>query len=158
TLGPADINPVEAFDTPSICTPNIQVSGPLNFGTVCKGTFQDNQLEIFNTGTGDLIVNSITRVSGNSTISLEPDPNAPIFISADAHVDINVKCSPSSFGTSTATFRIASNDPDSPQTDVTYTCDAPQPVNDTLIASGGNFGDVCRGDFKDLNLTVNNSG
>ncbi len=28
----------------------------------------------------------------------------------------------------------------------------------TVIANAGNFGDVCLGDFKDLNLTISNSG
>src|SRR4029077_10942564 len=36
--GRNDINPAEAFDTPSACTPNVRVSADLSFGAVCGGS------------------------------------------------------------------------------------------------------------------------
>ena len=158
STGPADINVIEAFDTPSTCTPNIQVNAPLDFGDVCVGNFGTNQLEIFNTATGDLIVMSVARVSGSSDITVDPIPELPIFISPDAHVDFTIRCQPGATGLKTATIRIESNDPDEPQIDLVYTCNSPDPEIATVMADGGDFGNVCVGEFRDLDLILNNTG
>jgi hypothetical protein len=157
TTGPSDINPVEAFDTPSTCTPNIRTSGATDFGDVCTGSAQDQQLEIFNTGSGDLVVTGITRVSGSSQISLEPsNPTLPAVISADAHLDFNVRCEPSSLGIHTATFRIDSTDPDQGQLTVVYTCNTPAP--DIRVTGGTAFGDACAGTLVEKSVSVCNVG
>lgn len=158
SLGAADINPLEAFDTPSVCTPNIDVSGPIAFEDVCTGDTGTNQLEVFNTGTGDLIVTSVARSSGSTLITVDPIPTTPVVIAPGAHVDFTIHCDPTSPGSRTAVIRILSNDPDQPQIDLTYMCDTPAPDIDTNIANTGSFGDVCRDEFRDLTLTVSNSG
>src|SRR5678815_2485984 len=140
STGSADINPLEAFDTPSTCTPNIQVSGPVDFGVVCTGASKDNQLEIFNSASGDLIVTSVARISGSTDITVEPNPAQPAVIPGGSHLDFNVRCEPSSTGTKTATIRVSSSDPDQPQIDLTYTCSSPAPKLTTVIADSGSFG------------------
>ncbi|MBI3448039.1 MAG: M36 family metallopeptidase [Acidobacteria bacterium] len=158
TLGPNDINPIQAFDLPSACTPNVRVNASLDFGNVCIGGSAALPIEVFNTGTGDLIVNSVSQTSGSSSITVDPNPATPLDISADAHVDFTARCAPASSGTKTAKITVKTNDVDQPSIDLTATCNSLAPVADTLIADSGNFGDVCIGSFKDLALTVNNSG
>ncbi len=158
TTGPSDINPVEAFDTPSACTPNVRVSGATDMGDVCPGSSKFNPLEVFNTGTGDLIVYDVTRIAGSADITVDPQPATPVFVSPDAHVDFNIRCGPSSFGTKSATIRVDTNDPDQPSISLNYVCRAPSPAISTLVADAGSFGDVCRGSFKDLPLTISNGG
>jgi extracellular elastinolytic metalloproteinase len=158
TTGPTDINPVEAFDTPSSCTPNVRVSGPTDLGDVCPGSSQSKQLEVFNIGTGDLIVYNVSRTSGSADITVDPQPTTPVFISPDAHVDFNIRCGPSSFGNKSANIRVETNDPDQPTINLNYVCRAPSPAIATLVADAGSFGDVCLGSFRDLALTISNGG
>lgn len=158
TAGVSDIHPLEAFNTPPTCTPNIQVNAALDFGGVCVGSSATRPLTVFNTATGDLVVRSVSRVSGSSAISVDSMPEVPVFISPDAHVDFTIRCSPTSAGTKTATIRIETNDPDQPEVDVIATCSGGTPDIDTVIAAAGDFGDVCLGDLRDLDLTISNSG
>lgn len=115
-------------------------------------------LEIFNNGTGDLIVKKVSRVAGSTDITVDANPTLPVFISQDAHVDFTVGCMPTSAGTKTATIRIESNDADQPTIDLTATCEGATQTIVTVMANSGNFGDVCVGTFKDIDLTINNSG
>jgi hypothetical protein len=138
--------------------PVIQVQGATDFGNVCIGETKFEQLNIFNSGTEDLIINSITRASGSSGISVEPTPSLPTTIAPGEHLSFTIRCRPTAYGSASAVIRISSNDPDNPQTDLTYTCTTPEPDITTAIANSGNFGNVCVGSFKDLNLTINNSG
>jgi hypothetical protein len=156
--GVNDINPVEGFDTPSTCTPNIQVSAPTAFGDVCPGSFGTLTLEISNNGTGDLQVTSVTRQSGSSDVSVDALPTTPVLVNPGAHLDFTVRCQPSATGLKTAVVRIASSDPDQPQIDLTYTCNAPAAAIATAIADSGSFGDVCVDSIKDLDLTISNTG
>ena len=157
STGPADINPIEAFDTPSTCTPNIQVSGPTDFGDVCIDGSRDLQLEISNTGTGELIVTSISRISGSSQISLGPvNPTLPAAISAGAHLDFNLRCEATTLGPHTAVFRIESTDPDQGTIDLTYTCNTPAP--DVRVTGSTEFGDVCAETTAEKAISVCNTG
>ena len=158
SLGSGDINVLEAFDTPSTCTPNIQLNAPQDLGDVCDEGFSTEHLEVFNTGTGELIVYSVSNVAGSSDITVDALPEVPAVITADAHVDWTVRCEPTSVGSKSATIRIESNDPDQPTIDLEYTCNRPLPGLATVIADGGDFGNVCRDNFWDLNLTLSNTG
>ena len=157
TTGDSDRNPVEAFDTPSTCTPNIKVNAPLDIGDVCVSESSSNQLQVSNTGTGDLIVSSVARLSGGSAdITVDANPTTPVFIAAGAHVDFTVRCTPTSAGTKTATIRIKSNDPDEGQFDLVYKCTAKAPsivVNDPIV-----FDKTCPGNTNNKTLTIGNSG
>jgi hypothetical protein len=138
--------------------PVIQVQGTTDFGDVCVGDAGTRELSIFNTGTSDLVINSISRVSGSTGITVDPTPTRPTTIAPGEHLVFTVRCTPTASGSASAVIRISSNDPDNPQVDLTYTCNTPAPKITTAVANSGSFGDVCVGTFKDLNLTINNSG
>jgi hypothetical protein len=54
------------------------------------------------------------------------------------------------------TIRISSNDPNAPTVDLTANGFGAQPAITTIIASAGNFGNVCVGSQSELNLTIAN--
>jgi hypothetical protein len=123
TTGDTDNNPTEDFDIPVECVPDIRIEADQDFGNLCIGETQENQLQIYNDDdTGDLIVSSITKISGSPDITVEPLPH-PVFVDPGAHEDFLVRCSPTTCGSKEATMRIESNDPDQPQLDLTFTCD-----------------------------------
>ncbi len=158
TLGENDINPLEGFDTPSGCTPNIDVNADLYFGNVCGDDIATTHLEVFNTGSGDLIISSIERTAGSDEISLDEIPNLPLAIAAGGHVDFTLRCDGITAGAKTATFTIASNDADEPTLDLEFSCNTPEPDLNLSIANSGNFGNVCPGSQNDLNLNLLNAG
>jgi hypothetical protein len=108
---------------PSTLRPIIGVSATsLLFGTVCAGDTKDLVLEVFNTGTADLHVSSITRISGSPQFALVPGPAIPTTIPPGSHVGYTIRFTPAlPVGSVTATFRIASDDPVTPTLDVTTT-------------------------------------
>src|SRR4029077_1601498 len=128
-----------------------------DFGNVCVGSSatKNPDLNIWNTGNTDLVVNSIT--SSNPEFALL-GVTFPLVISPDACFPVSVKFTPSSAGAKSATLTIASNDPVSPSVTVMATGTGTQPRIATLIPNSGSFGDVCVGSFSDLDLTINDSG
>ena len=158
TTGVLDLNPLEAFDVPTPCAPVLQLNADSSFGTLCEGDGATRLLRVFNTGGGDLIVTSVERTSGSDAITVDPLPEAPVFISADAHVDFTIRCDPSEAGEKTATITVASNATATPTRDIVYTCNGGAPDLQVAIADTGGFGEVCTGDFADLNLTLFNQG
>lgn len=158
TIDENDINPVEGFDTPAGCTPNIAINADTDFGDVCGGDTATTLLTVFNTGSGDLIVHDIARTSGSDEITLDEDPELPLAIGAGAHVDFTLRCEGLTAGVKTATFQISSNDADQPALDVEFSCTTPQPDLNVSIANEGNFGEVCPGDHADMDLTLLNQG
>jgi hypothetical protein len=128
TTGDNDNNPTEAFDIPSECEPDIRVVAAQDFGSLCIGENQVNQLQILNDGdTGDLIISSVAKIAGSDDITVDALPH-PVFIDPGSHENLSVYCQPMTCGTKTATIRIESNDPDQPQIDLDFTCDG-DPIN-----------------------------
>jgi hypothetical protein len=156
TAGNTDIHPLEAFDLPVACTPNIQVSGSRDFGEVCPFDSKTLTLGISNTANGDLIVRKVSRSSGSVQISVDPDPETPVFISPDAHVDFTIRCTPTSFGTQQATIQVRSNDPDEPTKLLNYTCDVPP--GDVRVTGSTDFGSVCADTLAEKTISVCNVG
>lgn len=111
---------------------------PLPIGNVCKGSTASAQLEVADTGADNLFINSITRTSGSTDISLAAGPTFPVNISPDANFNFTFSCTPSSVGAKSATFNIASNDPASPNTALTVTCNTASGTID--VTGSGNFG------------------
>ncbi len=136
--------------------PVINTSTTTNFGDVCKGDTKSTKLEIFNTGIDDLTITSVARVSGSADIAVGNGPIVPTVVSPDAHVDFDITCSPTTFGTKTAVIRILSNDPDRPQVDVTYTCNTPAPA--VGVTGSTDFGNVCGGTQSEKVISVCNFG
>jgi hypothetical protein len=150
---PVDANIVAA-------TPAIAVNLPdgLLFETVCSEP-QFLTIEVFNVGNADLIVDSVARVSGSTDFTVLANPVTPLTISPDAHVDFTVRFAPTKRGVlETATIRITSNDPVTPHFDLTTSGTRGTGSLETVIAGGGNFGNVCVGGFSDAELTLNNNG
>lgn len=150
-----DINPLEAFDMPAECSPQLQLDSDTQFGGICLAETSTKSLKIFNQGSGDLIVSDISRVSGSSDITIESSPQMPVFIGADSHVDFTVRCEPTSGGSKTATFEIASNADNSPH-EVSYTCTGGEPDISTVL--DGDFGNVCLADSATRELRIGNPG
>ena len=125
------------------------------FGDCCVGSFKDMVLTIDNSGTGTLLISSISA----STADFEAPSvlSYPIKLEVGDSIDVPIRFAPNSFGAKTATIRIVSNDPASPHL-VHVSGVAPRPRLSLLIANRGNFGKVCIGHFADEPLVLNNSG
>jgi hypothetical protein len=137
----------------------INAENGLDFGTVCEGDTPRLTIQVFNVGDADLNVNSVYRLFGSSNFTVLPNPSAPLVISPDAEVDFTVQYTPGlGVGTDQAQIRISSNDPGAPAFDLMATATVGTSSIATVIADSGSFGDVCKGSFEDLNLTINNSG
>ena len=157
TSGIDDINPLQAFDVPSACAPNIQVSADTHIGEICLADDSTtNELQVSNTGTGELIVSTVERVSGSTDITVEGIPVTPVILSAGSSINFGVTCAPTTEGDKTATIRVSSNDADSPQTDVIFTCGVGEAEIVTTFDNG--FGEVCLDDTKTQELRIQNSG
>jgi hypothetical protein len=122
STGDTDNSPTEAFDIPTECEPDIEISTNLDFGNVCLGESVERLLPVNNNDdSGDLIISSISNISGSPDITVEPIPH-PVFVEPHGSADFSVNCTPTECGVKTATIRVESNDPDQPQMDLVVTC------------------------------------
>ena len=146
------------FDFAAASGPVITVNpqNNLQFGNVCVSSSATLDLQIINTGTTDLIVNSVARLAGSADFTVLSGPSTPVTVSPNATVDFTIQFSPTAAGAESATIRIGSNDPNAPTVDLTANGAGAQPAVSTIIASGGNFGNVCVGSQSELNLTIAN--
>jgi HYDIN/CFA65/VesB-like, Ig-like domain len=142
------------FAAPSGPVVSVSPENNLQFGDTCLGTTATLTLTIANVGTTDLIINSVQQVLGSADFSVQSNPATPVTISPDAHLDFTVQFQPAAAGSETATIRISSNDPAAPTVDLTATGSGSSPILGTVMPDSGNFGDVCVGSFKDLDLTI----
>lgn len=139
-------------------SPQINLNpNPVSIGNVCKGSTGSAQLEVADTGADNLLISSISRISGSTDISLATGPTFPVNISPDANFNFTFTCTPTTFLPKTATFNIASNDPANPLTPVIVTCTT---GSGTAVVTGtGNFGtSVCGGTTPAQTITVDNVG
>lgn len=125
------------------------------FGNVCHGAYKDMKLVLSNGGFGMLSVSSITSSSGDFELPSVMD--YPIVIDSGDSIALPIRFHPSSFGPAAATLTVFSDDPDSPKL-VRMSGVSKPPRLVTIIADHGHFGDVCLKSFRDLVLTLNNSG
>ncbi|HXI03836.1 MAG TPA: choice-of-anchor D domain-containing protein [Candidatus Saccharimonadales bacterium] len=148
---------IDIFFSSSVvcCVPQIQVPSYLDFGLLCSGSGDTRELDVCNTGKEDLSVDSIT--SSTFTLSVAP-PSAgyPVTISPDACFPFQVTYAPHTAGS--ATLTIASSDSVNPIETVNVYAAVGAPDIATTIANSGSFGNVCVGDFRDIDITVNNGG
>ena len=146
------------FTRPSWPSIAVDLEADLEFGVVCNGP-QFLTLEVFNVGTGDLIINSVQRVMGSTGFSVSPNPGTPVVVEAGDELSFTVEFTPTTPGTpETATIRIASNDPNAPVVDLLATGTGGTASLETVIADAGNFGNVCLGEFVDRDLVISNRG
>jgi hypothetical protein len=135
----------------------IQVPGSVTVPDTCVGSTSSATLDVCNTGNTNLAVNSIS--SSNPLFAVTtPTSGYPVVISPDFCFPFQVGFTPTAPGAQSTTLTIASDDPARPSITVAATASGLQPQIATFIANAGSFGDVCRDVFKDLELTISNSG
>jgi photosystem II stability/assembly factor-like uncharacterized protein len=146
------------FTSPQWPTIAVNPEAGLSFGTKCDDP-RYLTLEVFNVGTGDLIISSVQRLMGSTGFQVLPNPGTPLVIRAGEVLTFTVEFSGSTPGTGeTATIRIVSNDPNAPVVDLLATGLQGTASLETAIANAGNFGEVCLGAFSDRSLVLNNRG
>jgi hypothetical protein len=139
------------------CVPQIQIPGSVKVADTCVGNTGSATLLVCNTGKELLEVGTITSSSGQFSV-LTPSSGYPVLISPDFCFPFQVLFSPTSTGLKLATLTVPSNDPVNPSVNVTAGGNGLQQKIATAMADGGRYGNVCLGTFKDLELTIANSG
>ncbi|MFZ2062854.1 MAG: choice-of-anchor D domain-containing protein [Candidatus Binatus sp.] len=129
----------------------------LEFGPTCAGSTVSLNLEVFNVGTTNLIINSVLRSAGSTDFTVAPNPTTPVTISPDAHVDFTIQFTPTIVGPQTATIAISSNDPGAPITTLTATgSEGSGTIN---VTGSGSFGTPsCSGTTPPQTLKIINVG
>jgi hypothetical protein len=125
------------------------------FGDVCVGKSADWVLTINNSGFAELLIWSIT--SSNAEFVIPGIASFPLAVAPGESIEIPIRFKPTAAGFATATITIFSNDLFSPEK-VTVNGTGVTPRLVLGIADSGNFGNVCRGSFRDEPLVVNNAG
>ena len=152
--GVALLQALKNFYGPSIA---VNLQDNLSFGTVC-GEPKFRTLQIFNVGTKDLMVLSVTCL-GSGDFTVLPAPVTPLAVAPGAEADFTIEYNPTIRGVAeTATIQIVSNDPTTPTLDVVATGFGGTGALETVIVDQGSFGDCCMGSFIDKELTLNNEG
>ncbi len=147
-----------AFELTAATGPLLAVNTDLGFGPVCVGDSATRLVQIFNVGSEDLHVSSFTRVAGSTDFQIISGPPTPVTVLPGEEIDYTIEFKPTSVGNLTATFQINSDDPTQPRFQLPASGTGTVARIATLIADAGAFGDVCVGAFKDLDLTISNSG
>jgi len=136
----------------------VNLQDDLAFGTVCRAQ-EFRTLQVFNTGTDDLMVLSISRVSGSAAFTLLPTPAPPLAIAPGDEIDFTITYDPTTRGVpESATFQLVSDDPVTPVIDLVASGQGGTGALETVIAHLGEFGDCVPGSFADLGLTLHNNG
>jgi photosystem II stability/assembly factor-like uncharacterized protein len=126
-----------------------------NIGSVCLGSFAQQEVTLNNRGPCPLMVTGITSSSPEFFV-----PHVALFplsIDAGDSIEVPIRFEPSSLGLKSATLSIASDDPVGVKTvNVSGTAMAPELA--LVVADHGKFGKACVGHFTDEFLTLNNRG
>jgi hypothetical protein len=130
----------------------------LQFGIVCSWP-KYLIPQVFNTGTVDLMILGINRVSGSADFGLLPSPATPLAIAPGSQVDFTIEYNPTTRGViETGTFQIVNDDPVTPFLDVTARGFGGTGALVTVIADRGSFGKCCVGSLVNEDLTLHNNG
>lgn len=155
---------------------SISIPNDITFDNTCVDGTSRETLNICNTGKADLLIYEIASnntqfqvteplqscwdMDGNGAVDIpaECSGGMPARISPDFCYPFEVAFSPTSTSTQTAKLTVRSNDIGKPSITVNATGNGTEPVITASIANSGVFGNVCIGNFKDIDLTINNSG
>ena len=133
-----------------------------DYGGVCTtNDFHDLDLTIANPGCGLLEVSDISIGGANAAdFDLAGVMNYPLQVAEGNAIAVPIRFDPSGVcGTQrNATLFISSDDPSVPVKEVDISGDVPCPDLNVAIANSGHFGDVCKTDQGDLDLTLFNQG
>lgn len=128
------------------------------YGNVCLGEASTQELRIQNSGDCDLTVNNIT--SSNAEFDLATVMSFPLVIGPGSEITVPIEFAPA--GDTTGESGTISITHDAANTaspkQLTATGTSGDAIINTFLANSGAFGAVCRGDFLDLDLTVQNDG
>ena len=127
-----------------------------NFGTVALGAFRDQPLVITNPGGCPLTVTNITSSSGDFLMAQVV--NFPFTVAPGASVAVPIRFQPTGPGAKAGTLTISNSDPLNANRVVNVSGTGGSPVIATSVVDTGNFGEVCVGATRDLNITITNSG
>jgi len=127
-----------------------------DFGEVCPGSFRDLPLTINNNGTCSLVVTGIS--SSSTDFKTATVVSFPLTVAPGTSLEVPIRFQPSTAGAKAGNLTINSNDPVKPSAVVPVHGVAGQPAIATVVADSGDFGSVCVGRFKDLIVTIANSG
>jgi hypothetical protein len=145
------------FGLPAGAAIAVNLEDGLDFGTVCSGP-AFLTLTVYNVGATDLIITSVARLSGSTEFSVLPNPATPLIVAPGEDIEFTVRYARTTPGAASALIRIISNDPAAPFVDLPVSGFGGTGKLATAIASGGSFGNVCVGSFRDELLTLNNVG
>ena len=146
------------FELSTAENPLLAVNANLAFEPVCKGAGTSRVVQVFNVGAQDLHISSFFRSSGSTDFQIVSGPTTPVTLKPGEEVDFTIGYTPSGTADQTAEFQINSDDPFQPVRKLTASASGAAPQLNWLIADSGEFGTVCAGSFKDLDLTLNNTG
>jgi len=147
-----------AFVKPAGPAIAVHLDDGLAFGTVCQGP-QYLNLEVYNVGSADLLIDNVQRLMGSTDFTVLPTPATPLVLPAGEDIEFTVVYNPTVAGVfEVATIRITSNDPTAPVVDLAATGFQGTGNLGMAIADSGNIGNACVGSFVDEELTINNSG
>ena len=117
--------------------PQIQIPGDVDLGGFCVGTTNTGTLNVCNTGKADLNVSAITSSNPNFSVTT-PTSGFPVTISPDFCFPFQVAFNAASSGSQTSTFTISSNDPVTPNANVTISGIGSDP--DIRVTGSTDFG------------------
>jgi hypothetical protein len=138
--------------------PDIRVSAPTSYGTVCPGSFKDILVTIFNVGGGPLEVHAVEIISGAPEFQVLIPPVQPFMVQPGSLVYVTVRFTPLTPGMHTGTVRIRSNDMDEPEILEPLMGRGGAPEIVATLEGNMDFGDVCLRSFRDLNVQLTNTG
>ncbi|MDZ4122234.1 MAG: choice-of-anchor D domain-containing protein, partial [Candidatus Cloacimonadaceae bacterium] len=141
--------------TAGLRNPEIQVSAfTLNFGSVVTGGTVYQDLTISNTGTNPLQISDI-QLSPNAFTTLTPDFSVPV----GGNRSVRILFSPVVGGSYDGTAIIYSNDPDTPQLQITLSGFAETGIPSIALSPVyHNFGALALGNSSTTNILVANQG
>jgi len=142
-----------AFKVP----PRISVGGPLTFPESCGLTPQIATLNVCNTGGAPLTVSPVTSSSPRFAVTT-PIGGFPVTVAPGACYPFQVTFTPTGPGPASGTLSIPSDDPQNLSLAVPVSASVGKPTIVTAIPDNGDFGTLCPTRFRDLPLTINNSG
>ncbi len=134
-------------------------ASPYDFGDVLIGSPENGTITIRNAGTTDLRISSVILTGGNAgDFAIMAGSTGSSTITPSATADWTVRCNPTVEGARTTTFRVASNDYNEANFNVTLNCHGTKPnlvVTPNPIAFPPTF-DCTQSD--ELTVTLENQG
>jgi hypothetical protein len=108
----------------TILPSDVRISGSSDFGEVCAGELAEQDIDICNVGLSDLLVSSVSFDPACDDFTLINNP-FPANVSHDFCLPVTIRCTPTAAGVHTCNLEILTNDPDSPEVNLSVTGNTP---------------------------------